>query len=100
MFRFLSISLISSTMFLAAATQPAQIRRPLVFEPNRGQAPASVKWLARGSSYNLFLSNEGLSIVVPETAVDGKQKYSTVRMKLDGSRPWSTVTGLDPTGGV
>ncbi len=25
--------------------------------------------------------------------------YSAVRMKLEGSRPWRTLTGLEPTGG-
>ena len=55
MFRSLLFSLMSSTIFLAAASEPAQFRRPLVFEPNRGQAPAAVKWLARGPGYDFFL---------------------------------------------
>ncbi len=29
-----------------------------------------------------------------------QQKYSTVRMKLAGSRPWKDVAGLEPTGGI
>src|SRR5207253_1954688 len=100
MFRSLLFSFISSTMFLAAATQPAQIRRPLVFEPNRGQAPASVKWLARGSGYDFFLTDGGLSFVLPEMTAGGEVKYTTVRMKLEGSRTWNKVSGHDPTGGV
>ena len=87
MFRTVLFSLVSSTMFLAAASQPAQIRRPLVFEPNRGQAPAPVKWLARGSGSEFFLSDEGLSIMVPERTPDGEVRHSMVKMKLDGSGP-------------
>jgi hypothetical protein len=48
MFRVVLLSLISSATFLVAAPQPQPFRRPLLFEPNRGQAPAEVKWLARG----------------------------------------------------
>jgi Beta-propeller repeat len=35
----------------------------------------------------------------PKFAHDARE-YSVVRMKLTGSRLWSDVTGLDPTGGV
>jgi hypothetical protein len=100
MFRFLLFSVISSAMLLAAAPQPAQFRRPLVFEPNRGQAPAHVKWLARGPGYQLLLTTEGMTMVVKESATEGEPKYSAVRIKLDGGRPWNHVTGLEPTGGV
>jgi hypothetical protein len=29
-----------------------------------------------------------------------RPRYSTLRMKLDGGRPWDHLTGLEPTGGV
>jgi len=119
-FRGLLLSLISSTTFLAAAPQPQSFRRPLVFEPNRGQAPAQAKWIARGPGYQLFLGNEGLTMMVAEESAESppndsirlsgqspgvnpaalRTKYSTVRMKLTGSQPWDTVTGLEPTGGI
>jgi hypothetical protein len=35
-------------------------RLPLRFEPNVGQAPASIKFLARGNGYNLALLQDGL----------------------------------------
>jgi hypothetical protein len=38
--RLLLFSMISSAAFLVAASQPQPLRRALVFEPNRGQAPA------------------------------------------------------------
>ena len=120
MFRFLlSFSVLSAT-FLAAAPQPRPFEHPLIFEPNRGQAPAHVKWIARASGYLLLFTDEGATIVLPEAPADvtsepslprlfrpahfraatTKQTYSTVQMKLTGSRPWTGMDGLEPTGGV
>lgn len=103
MFRVLLFSLISSVTFLAAAPQPQPFRRPLVFEPNRGQAPAEVKWLAQGAGYQLFFTREGVTMIVDATTAEPSRstpKYSTVRMKLAGSRSWDDLTGLEPAGGV
>jgi Beta-propeller repeat len=83
---------------MAAAPQPQPFLRPLVFEPNRGQAPAHVQWMGRGPGYQLFLTSGGLTVTVQEDGA--KQKYSTVQMKLAGSRPWKDSAGLQPTGGV
>ena len=47
---------------------------PLSFEPNRGQARAEVQYLARGSSYTLYLSRA-------ETVLAGRG-YSPLRTKL------------------
>jgi hypothetical protein len=43
-FRINLLMLISSAALVVAAPQPQPFRRPLVFDPNRGQAPAPVKW--------------------------------------------------------
>lgn len=98
LFRILLLSFLGSTPFLVAAPQPQPFRRPLVFEPNHGQVPAEVTWLARGPGYQLFFTGNGITMTIPESAF--QSKFSTVRMKLDGSRPWNNVTGLEPTGGV
>ena len=118
--RILLFQLVLGVTSLTAAPQAQTFRRPLVFEPNRGQAPAAVEWIARGPGYQLFLTSEGVTMVVREgTPEPPKQesirgllhapapppasanpKYSTVRMKLTGSRPWNQVTGLEPTGAV
>lgn len=113
MFRLLVFSMISSATFLAAAPQPQHFRRPLVFEPNRGQAPPEIKWLARAPGYQLFFTREGVTMMVEESVAEpsgsllsrfvrpaSKRKCSTLRMKLDGDRPWDHLTGLEPTGGV
>jgi hypothetical protein len=90
------LSLIS-TALLVAAPGPQPFHRPLVFEPNRGQAPEQVKWIARASGYLLFITIDGVTMILPNDAADA---YSTVRMKLTGSRPLDTGVGLEPTGGV
>src|SRR5271170_2415 len=35
---------------------------PLVFEPNVGQAPANVQWLARGSRFIIGITSDGASM--------------------------------------
>jgi hypothetical protein len=105
---------------LSAAPQPQPFRRPLVFEQNRGQAPAEVRWLARGSGYQVALTSEGATIIFEENAGGPSKtgvvpisqrpagpwppsfqaKYRMIRMKLAGSRPWKEMTGAEPTGGV
>jgi hypothetical protein len=106
-------------MLSPAAPQPKTFHHPLVFEPNRGQAPEQVKWIARGPGYQLFLTREGLTMTVnesagpflktqmhsgasrtPESSASSGIQYSTVQMKLANSRPWDDVTALRPTGGV
>jgi Beta-propeller repeat len=109
-FRFLLASLVSSVTLLAAAPEPHPLHHPLVFEPNRGQAPAPVKWIARGSGYQVFLTQEGLTMLVPAEAPSHSRpfpgtrplpaKYNAIRMEFTGSRSWSRITGLEPTGGV
>ena len=106
-----------SPALLVAATNSASFDRPLVFEPNVGQAPSQVSWTARGQGYQLYLTETGASIVIAEpvpasadsstnpkrgTRLQGlpKARMSVVGMNLGGSRPWNTVEGLEPTGGV
>src|SRR5436190_19738945 len=100
MFRFSLFLLLSSTMLPAATSQSTQFRRPIVFKPNRGQASAHVKWLARGPGYELALTNSGLTMIFLDRAGKDGPKFSTLRMKLEGGQPWEHVSGLEPTGGV
>ena len=98
---------------LSAASAPQPFRRPLTFEPNRGQAPAQFQWLGQSSTYQVLLDNESVTIIVPDktdlqafsTRLPGTPpphhvKYSSVRLKLAGSRPWKDITGAEPTAGV
>ena len=55
MFRSLLLMCVSTSVFLAATPATQTLGRPLVFEPNRGQAPAEVQWLARGAGLSTRL---------------------------------------------
>lgn len=120
MYRVALLSTLLGGGLLFAAPQPQSFRRPLVFEPNRGQAPADVMWLARAPGYEVGLTREGVAMVIHEHAGGPpnlnvppaalrvprpllsslQSKYSIVRMKLPGGQPWKTITGAEPTGGV
>ena len=63
--------------------------------------------MARGPGYQLFLTSEGVRMTIPGARqspgtlpASGRLKYSTIQMKLTGSREWKDMTGLQPTGGV
>jgi hypothetical protein len=116
--RALLFSFVSAATLSLSAPQPKTFHYPLVFEPNRGQAPEQVKWIARGPGYELFLTRDGLTMTIreetgafsktdmhsaalraPESSASSSMKYSTVHMKLANSLPWDDVTALNPTGG-
>jgi uncharacterized protein (TIGR03437 family) len=60
---------------------------PLSFEPNVGQAPAEVRYLARCSSYTLYLS-------AGETVI-ARGDETPLRTKLAGANALARVTGED-----
>ena len=118
--RVFSLSMVLTTTVLLGAPHPQLFHHPLVFEPNRGQAPSQVKWIGRASGYQLLLTGDGATIVLPEypaevsqenpvpvflqptkpPASPSKMAYSMLRIKLTGSRAWDEVKGLEPTGGT
>jgi len=119
----------ASTQPRTAQTAEAQMltaNAPLVFEPNRGQAPANVQWLARGSRFMIGLTSDGAVLefrdegnppVAPEslrtltaspqpnlsrsarTAAPKPIKSHLVKLRLTGSSAWKAA-GLAPTGGI
>jgi hypothetical protein len=110
------LSLPLSVFSLYAAPEPQSLRSPVVFEPNQGQAPKEIKWIARGPDYQFLLTAKGATIVLQdrtktnrqpastleteELSTGSRQPLSTLRMRLSGSRTWSDITGLDATGGI
>jgi hypothetical protein len=86
----------------AAKERAAQAygRLPLSFEPNRGQADARVRFLARGSGYRIFLTPAeavlGLDVASPGPAA-GEAPKSTpaavLRMRLSGANPHPLLLG-------
>lgn len=79
------------------APDAAQIRAsyqhlPLSFEQNQGQTDSRVKFLARGSGYELFLtSNE--AVLALQQPTRGKVEFSAVQMKLANLDGASEISG-------
>jgi Beta-propeller repeat len=113
-------SAVLGSFALASTPNAKPFDRPLVFEPNRGQAPAQFSWTARGAGYQLYLTSTGASIVLAEPVAQPAAKpasgfplrltpperglpsarISVVNMNLSGSHSWGNVEALEPTGGV
>ena len=65
---------------------------PMFFEQNQGQTASEVKYLARGSGYNLYLTSDAAVLTVHHPR---RKETSTVRMQLVGANEGSVVNGLD-----
>src|SRR5215831_2131095 len=63
---------------------------PLSFEPNCGEAPAKVRYLARGSSYTLYLASGEMVLAARD--------HSTLRTRLSGANPSAAITAEAPQG--
>ncbi|MBC2695739.1 MAG: hypothetical protein HF982_10790 [Desulfobacteraceae bacterium] len=87
-------------------------RLPLSFEANHGQTDAKVKFLSRGSGYNLFLTSTeavlSLRKARPEDKTargsalhkaDKPEPATVVSMKLAGANPDPKITGADQFSG-
>jgi hypothetical protein len=111
MIRVFGVSVLFAGGLVLAA--PQTFHRYFVFEPNYGQAPAKVKWLGQSSGYQLLLDGESATIVIPDradrqaasmrlpgTRTPLRLKYIDIRITLAGSRPWTDMSGAEPTGGV
>jgi hypothetical protein len=84
---------------------------PLAFEPNQGQADDTVKFLARGRGYGLFLTPTETVLVLAAGARSGllarrpgpepstTSAPAIVRMRLAGADPHATVSGVSPLPG-
>lgn len=92
---------------LAASTQLLQGH--IFFERNQGQADSQVLYFSRGSSYAVFLTRTGATIVLPElkkarlpdkesTAATRPSRY--IRLKFGKANPHPEVTGIETLPGV
>jgi hypothetical protein len=94
----LSQSAQSKTMDLSAKVkaEAAYSKVPLSFEANHGQTDASVKFLARGKGYNLFLTAQEAVLTLKAPSAQGTD---VVRMSLKGANTDPVVQGLDVLAG-
>jgi uncharacterized protein (TIGR03437 family) len=81
-----TLLLLAGTAMAAPAVKWGNI--PLSFEPNTGQASAEVRYLARGSSYTLYLANGAILLA--------GHNESPLRTKLSGANPSARITGEAP----
>ena len=69
---------------------------PLVFEPNRGQTDRSVKFLARGAGYTLFLGDSSATLNLrTRNSPTSAPRTEALRMKLAGANQSSPAFGDD-----
>jgi uncharacterized repeat protein (TIGR01451 family) len=68
-----------------------------MFEPNVGQTDASVRFLARGAGYSLFLNSEGavLTLQRGHDSAHARRGAETVAMKLVGANFDAVVRGTE-----
>ena len=67
---------------------------PMAFEPNRGQADRSVRFLARGSGYGVFLTPTAAVLSLRNSAAATGDK-AEIRVRLVGANPRPQVSGVD-----
>src|SRR5437879_7063682 len=72
MFRIVCSSALCGATLLGGTPQSRPPSRPLVFEPHRGQSAREVKWLARESGYQLFVTDDSAVFVIQ----DGPGRHS------------------------
>jgi uncharacterized protein (TIGR03437 family) len=83
-----TLLLLAGTAMAAPAVRWGDI--PLSFEPNQGQAPAKVRYLARGSSYTLYLA-------CGETVLSARGQ-TPLRTRLAGAEASAAIRGEAPQG--
>ncbi len=114
----LKTQLISPNSVAAMKRESSYGQLPLCFEPNQGQTDPQVKFIARGSGYNLFLTSEETVLVLnqPNKVSSDKlklfwhskahsiqmqpQNSTVLRMKLVGSNSRPTMEGLEKLSGI
>lgn len=75
-------------------------RLPMIFEPNLGQSHPSVKFLAHGDGYSLFLTSEGATMALRSKAgTTNGPRSELLTMKLAGANHGAPITGSGPLPG-
>lgn len=98
---FFVLSVVTSIVFAqqpsAGPDQPDTSHLPLVFEPNTGQAPADIDFVAHGP-YPVFLRADSAVVVVPDnisSKLESVKPASTVSLQLVGSNKAAQPECLD-----
>jgi Beta-propeller repeat/Cep192 domain 4/HYDIN/CFA65/VesB-like, Ig-like domain len=74
-------------------------RLPLSFEPNQGQTDGSVKFVANGKGYSLFLTPHEMVVALERpgasTGAQAGAGWSAVRLRFSGASGSAEITGQD-----
>lgn len=70
-------------------------RLPMTFEKNQGQSDPSVKFLAHGQGYALFLTDNEAILSLKGRQQQNAARNSVLRVSMAGSNPSPEVEGLD-----
>ena len=107
--------LLSVPMWVAAAAQDLPTRRnahgilendfhaPISFEPNLGQTDSRVKFMARGSGYDIFLTQSDALLSFAQTKSSNDlvpNDGDLIAMKIIGANPAPNITGRDELPGT
>ncbi len=93
LYRTLMFVMVGAALATAEAPKVRNFEKlPIVFEPNRGQVDAQVKFLARGAGYTLYLTDR--------EAVMSLKGAAPVRMSLVGGASPKAFQPSEPTGGI
>jgi hypothetical protein len=70
---------------------------PLIFEPNQGQSDRSIKFLAHGAGYGLFLDSTSAILALQTAPVSRTSGASeqVIRMSLVGASTTAKISGTD-----
>ena len=89
----------TQAIHLPASSAQAQIRAtyaglPLRFEPNQGQTDPSVKFLSRGSGYNLFLTADEAVLTLHLPSASRNPEPETRNSTFETRQTHSTIQNL------
>jgi hypothetical protein len=74
----------------------AHEKLPLAFEPNRGQAPSQVKFVAHSGPRSVFLTAGGTTLLLPGAR---SSERLALQLKLLGANSMAETVGVDPLPG-
>src|SRR5664279_5372741 len=95
----LLFAVFSSTQVLAEKLLQPPTVTSLLFEPNRGQAPTEVKFLANASQYRILLTDQELVFLVQSKQTGNSSVLpaaAVLRLRWLGSQPGSRFAGEVP----
>jgi hypothetical protein len=93
----LSPATISAARALRATGVPS-VSLPLSFEPNRGQAPSAIRYLARGPGYTLFLTERGIVLSLASAGPPITRPALDAPPSVNRTPLTRSVVSLFPTG--